>query len=472
MTGLRWIESAFEASHADARRRPWSHAIVIGGSISGLLVARVLSERFERVTVLDRDGVPSAAGHRAGVPHDRQVHVLLARGDQLLEKLFPGIGGELVERGAEQLDYAADALICMPGGWLPQQRSGLTVHACSRPLLESVVRARVEKLPNVELRFEHEVSGLLGGAGDGVAGVRVAARGGGPPDELRAQLVVDASGRRSPAPRWLSEIGRPSIKPIVVNPLLGYASRLYRRAPPRAWKLLGVAPRKPDIPRGGVIYPIEGGRWIAMLAGTGGVYPPADAEGFLEFAGTLASPRLRDELARAQPLSPVRSCRTTSNRLYPYASCRAWPNGFIVFGDALCTLNPYYGHGMTSAALQASALGRQLDAIQTQARTHAGPLPARPLQRALERSVRPMWRLATSEDRSWPATEGGARVGVAERVLGRYGARLARKACDDPALARRLLEVSHLMRGPATLLDPRIAWRVLASSTPRSRASP
>ena len=67
-----------------------NHAIVIGASISGLLAARVLSAHFDRVTVLDRDALPSGIANRGAVPQGHHGHGLLASGLRGLMTLFPG----------------------------------------------------------------------------------------------------------------------------------------------------------------------------------------------------------------------------------------------------------------------------------------------------------------------------------------------------------------------------------------------
>ncbi len=66
-------------------------AIVIGGSIAGLLAAQVLTKYFDRVIIVERDRFPEQPEQRQGVPQAYHVHVLLIRGQQILEQLFPGI---------------------------------------------------------------------------------------------------------------------------------------------------------------------------------------------------------------------------------------------------------------------------------------------------------------------------------------------------------------------------------------------
>jgi 2-polyprenyl-6-methoxyphenol hydroxylase-like FAD-dependent oxidoreductase len=65
------------------------HAVVLGGSMAGLLAARVLADHYERVTLIERDRFPRLGEHRKGVPQDRHVHGLHVRGREIMDELFP-----------------------------------------------------------------------------------------------------------------------------------------------------------------------------------------------------------------------------------------------------------------------------------------------------------------------------------------------------------------------------------------------
>ena len=131
------------------------HAIVIGGSIAGLLAARVLSERCSRVTVLDRDVLPACGMNRRGVPQGWHGHGLLASGLQVLKDLFPGIEDELLMRGATAGDVARDAIWYQHGCYKARVDVGLRAVLLSRALLEGVIRQRVKELPGVDLIDSH-----------------------------------------------------------------------------------------------------------------------------------------------------------------------------------------------------------------------------------------------------------------------------------------------------------------------------
>jgi glycine/D-amino acid oxidase-like deaminating enzyme len=80
------------------------HALVIGGSMARLFAARVLSERFERVTIVERDSFPEGPQFRKGVPQSRHLHAFMMRGRMISDRLFPGLSEELEEAGTVRLD--------------------------------------------------------------------------------------------------------------------------------------------------------------------------------------------------------------------------------------------------------------------------------------------------------------------------------------------------------------------------------
>src|SRR5262249_28118558 len=127
------------------------HAVVLGGSIAGLLAARVLSERYAAVTVVERDAIRGVTTYRRGVPQARRAHGLLPGGAQALERLFPGLQAELSACGAARGDLGADTVWFHYGGYKQRPTSGLVGTLQSRVLLEAAVRRRVLDRPNVQL---------------------------------------------------------------------------------------------------------------------------------------------------------------------------------------------------------------------------------------------------------------------------------------------------------------------------------
>lgn len=444
-----------------------AHAVVVGAGIGGLLAARVLSERFGHVTVLDRDALPEGTAARKGVPQGRHLHSLATRGSQVLEELFPGFDAELADAGCPLLDQAADAVTDLPAGRLPRFRSGITMRAASRALVERRVRRRVEADERVRFLAGREATGLvLDGPGERVIGVRTRVRGENGTEGIPADLVVDASGQSSRAPRWLEEAGYEAPRETVVDARLGYATRWFR-APEGfdgGWTGLTVLPGWPEESRGGTLRRVEGDVWTAVLIGLGGDYPPTDGAGFLEFARTLPSPTIHDAIKGAEPVSPVYGYRRTANRLRHYEKTRL-PEGFLVLGDAACVLNPSYGQGMTAAALSAIALRDCL------ARRRGGNLDGlgRTFQKAQRRAIAPCWTATTNSDAQWAAA-GVEDLGPARRLLHRVSEEVIGLAVEREDVARTLLGIKNLLEPPAALLRPRIILPTLRRALMSARS--
>jgi 2-polyprenyl-6-methoxyphenol hydroxylase-like FAD-dependent oxidoreductase len=443
------------------RRR---HAVVVGSSLAGMLSARVLSDHFDRVTLLDRDCFPETPADRKGLPQGRHVHVLLERGRATLERFHPGVTGELVQAGALLLDANRDVAWMNPYGWYVRFPGDLGMLACSRNLIDWGVRRRLAALPNVRVQQGADVVGLIRDPknGTGVAGVRLRR----PMSDclviddcaaLAANLVVVADGRNSRLPEWLAALGYNPPEETVIDSFQGYASRLYRQ--PAAfesdWKALYIQQAPPEDPRGGLISPVEGGRWLVSLVGGDGDYPPIDEAGFLAFARSLRSTALYEAIQHAEPLSPIAGQRATENRLRHYDRLDWFPEGVVVVGDAACAFNPVYGQGMTAAALGAETLDRWLRREWSK----GSPRACVAFQHDLGQTAAAAWQLSAGADHRFRTTIGPAESRGA-RLVGRYVALLMQAATRRPWLRQRLAEVFHLIRPPRALFGPGVLARL------------
>ncbi|MCW5849736.1 MAG: FAD-dependent monooxygenase [Anaerolineae bacterium] len=439
------------------------YAVVIGGSVAGLLAARVLADHFERVTVVERDHFPAGDGMRKGVPQGLHPHVLLARGREILETLFPGLTDELVAAGAVRMNFTADLLNLSPMGWGVRFPSAIIEPALTRPLLESRIRRHVAAHPRLSFVEGCDVVGLLAAHGRDVDGVRIRQRGQtegeGGVEDLAANLVVDASGRTSRSPQWLQELGYPAVAETVINSFLGYSTATFE---PLAgfepgWKGLYIQPAPPTHLRGGVIWPVEGGRWMVGLVGMARDYPPTDEAEFMAFARSLRTPIFYEAIRNMRRLTPIAGYRTTENRLRHYERLVAWPGGFVVVGDAVCAFNPVYGQGMSAAAMGALELDGALGELAADGATGAW---GQRFQKRLAARNASVWQLATGADLRSPATE-GALPGPLDRLMYRYLDRVFLRSTVDPQVALTVVEVLHLQKPASALLHPRILWPTL-----------
>jgi 2-polyprenyl-6-methoxyphenol hydroxylase-like FAD-dependent oxidoreductase len=449
------------------------HAIVIGGSMAGLLAARVLADYVDLVTVIDRDSFPALATHRSGVPQSHHAHALLGRGQLILTQLFPGLLDDLRADGALAVRNAVPIVIVSPAGMLPSRRMPDEFMASSRVLLEWHVRRHIRARAEVRFLENSEVTGLLASTDRSqVVGVRVQRRGAeDAPEELRADLVVDASGRFSKAPAWLNALGYAAPPEETITSGLGYASRFYHRPDnfPGEWQGIIINGRPPYNPRAGLILPIENGAWHVTMGGFDNNPPPTDEDGFLQWARELADPSIYEAIRVARPLSPIRGYRTPENRLRHFERMRRRPRGFIVTGDAVCAFNPIYGQGMTVSALDALVL----DACLKQERGSLSPDFARRFQAALATTVADPWLVATGEDLRWSGIRlSGAGTRLGTGLLHRYMDLVLRQATEDAVVTRAYLAVIGMFASPQSLAHPRLLLRVLGGALRRATRRP
>jgi 2-polyprenyl-6-methoxyphenol hydroxylase-like FAD-dependent oxidoreductase len=440
--------------------RTLGHAVVIGGSMAGLLTARVLTEHFAQVTIIERDRFPENPLTRRGVPQSDHLHVLLRRGLMILEELFPSLGEELIAAGARTIDTGADLAWLTPAGWGVRFRSGLTKLACSRPLIDWVVRRRL--VANERIRFLEQSDALHLIAKEQRTGVMLRSGEDSRRYPVFADLVVDATGRGSRAPKWLAELGYESPRETVVNAFLGYASRLYQLPAgfESDWQAIFLQAAPPRMNRAGVLFPIEGDRWMLTVAGAGRDYPPDDQAGFMEFVRNLGSPLIYSAIKDAAPISPIRSYRATENRLRHYEELKRLPEGLVLIGDSVCAFNPVYGQGMTIAALGAVALDKCLH--EQRSRFGDGSLRGLPsrFQKQLAKVNKVAWALATGEDYRYRETEGAA-PSILTRFMHRYVDEVISLTTKDRRLRQIWLEVFHMLRPPSAMFSPAVVLKVI-----------
>ena len=436
------------------------HAVVLGGSMAGLLAARALADAYDRVTVVERDELPESAEPRRGVPQARHIHGLIARGQQALEELFPGLTDDLAGRGAPTLDQLRDARLYFSGHRFPQAESGVVVLSVSRPFLEAHVRASVRSLPGVAFADRRDVVGLLTTPDRGrVTGARLVSRAeSGTEEQVLADLVVDATGRGSRLPLWLENLGygRPAEEAVTID--VAYATGLFRLRPDvlAGDQAVIVGPTPPHR-RGAGLARIEGQRHIVTLMGMLGERPPTDLPGFLDFAKSLPVSDIYEAIVDAELLDGLNGFRFPASVRRHYERMPRFPDGLLVVGDAVCSLNPIYGQGMSLAAIEALVLRKHLASGE--------PSPRR-VMRDVAAAIDAAWNMTIGADLAFPGVEGHRSVKV--RLANAYVPRLHAASSHDSALATGFLKVAGLVERPEALFRPGVVARVLRHSV-RSR---
>ncbi|TDC80463.1 FAD-dependent monooxygenase [Actinomadura sp. 7K507] len=437
------------------------HAVVLGAGMAGLLAARALAGAYERVTIVERDEV-GAGRARKGVPQGRHAHILLPRGQRILEELFPGVERELIGGGAVVADPGVDHRFTLGGHALVRRPGAERAVQASRPFLEQVVRGRVAALPGVRFADGRDVVGLLTDGPGRITGVEVMPRHlGGAAEEIRADLVVDAMGRAGRTRYWLERLGHGPVPQEEIRLGVGYATRPIRLPlDARVGKAVVVGPR-PGQPKGMAMVAVEGDRYLLTVAGLDAANrPPTDEDGFRSYVRDLAPPDVFEAIDAAEPLDGVAAHRYSSDLRNRYERMKGLPEGLLVTGDALCSFNPVYAQGMTVACLEAEVLRDCLDEGRRGL--------TRRYFRAAAKALNVPWRMAVAADLAMPEVEGHR--GPAIRVMNAYVDRVQAAAARDTGIAERFFRVIGLVDPPPALMRPSIVARALlpAGRSPRS----
>ncbi|MEU1462607.1 FAD-dependent oxidoreductase [Streptomyces sp. NPDC005727] len=441
------MSQAFQ--HSSAR------AVVIGGSMAGMLAAAAIKDQVESVEIIEAHDLPEGPEPRVGVPQAAHIHLLQSGGLDSIESLLPGTVDQLLAAGAHRIPMTTNMVVYSPEGWYRRwQRTTHHLMAASRDLIDHIVRERVLKDPRINVRTQTKAVGLIGNSRQ-VTGVRIHTVGQAA-TELPADLVIDASGRASRTPIFLAELGVNGLTEDHIDSGLAYASRIYRApVPNQDWPMISIQAdsRSPQPANAGGILPIEGDRWHVSLMGAPGGHPTRDADSFELFARTLRHPVIADLLTHAQPLTDVTVTHSTANRRYYYERLGAWPEGLVVLGDSVAAFNPLYGQGISVIAQGALALRNVLS---------DGLVPglARPAQRAIARPVDVAWALSVGQDIHFSTTT-GKRPNIADRLLQRYVSRLSLTATGSFHAATALTDVLTLQASPTSLVRPSVLLSAL-----------
>jgi 2-polyprenyl-6-methoxyphenol hydroxylase-like FAD-dependent oxidoreductase len=435
------------------------HAVVLGAGMAGLLAARVLSEFYASVTIVERDALADHPSHRKGVPQDRHLHAFLGRGVQVLSELFPGVLDEMAAAGAVVLrDGDLSRIYAQIGHW-ELARSGkmadptaLTLCLASRPFIEFHVRRRVVCLPNVTLLDGHDLLEIRGGT-EAATGVQIVNRCNELTSLLNADLVVDATGRAARTPAFLERLGygRPAEERSPTP--VGYSSVHFAVPNGAIGQQLVMSNQGAHHPSV-LLSACEHETWMLAVGRSlenGGA--PADFDAMLALAQEVLPRSISEGLRAARPIGEIAMFRNPASIWRRYDRMPRFPDGLLVMGDAQCSLNPIYGQGMTMAALQAVTLRDCLSGGRGELAQRFFAGSARPIGEVWARNQANERSASVTGMRSMPAR---IRGGVIKGTL------IA--ATRDKAVAERLLRVAHLVDSPDLVNEPKLLTRIVAAN--------
>jgi 2-polyprenyl-6-methoxyphenol hydroxylase-like FAD-dependent oxidoreductase len=436
--------------------------LVLGAGLTGLTTAMLLARDGHDVTVLERDPADPPTGaeatwtgwDRGGVAQFRQLHLMLPRWREVMETELPAVLDALRAAGGLDHNTLHHRPAAQTGGWRPGDERFGTVTG-RRPVLEAALATVAADWPGLRVRRGVAVTGLLtsdAGAVPRVVGVRTAA------GDLRAELVVDAGGRRSAPGRWIVDAGGRAPAEERADSGFVYYGRHYRGTMPAGLDSILTHNESVSL----LTLPGDNGTW-----------------------GVGITTSSRDHALRALRHVP---CWEAAARCYPATA--AWIDaepitgvsvmagiedrrrelvvdsvpvvtGLVAVGDAWACTNPSLGRGASIGALHACVLR---DVVAKEGTSDPEALVLR-FAAETAATVAPYLDSTLSFDRhrlaEIDADVAGVRYEPADpawaitRALG-AGAR------HDPELARALAVIASVQATPSELLaDPELRDRVL-----------
>ncbi|MGW4599300.1 NAD(P)/FAD-dependent oxidoreductase [Streptomyces sp. NPDC004457] len=426
---------------------------VLGGSIAGLLAARVLADHARTVVIVERDPMDADGNPRAGVPQGHQVHGIGPAGLQLLEQWFPGLTEDARSLGATLV--GPDGIITYVDSTRQLQSGTTSLLVCSRPLLESRIRRRVLALAPVRT-LKAQATGL-DFHGERVTAVRYTTDEG--PGTLAADLVVDAMGRAGRLPDWLEQAGyeRPLLERMRTG--MQYATALFERTgrhltDPEQTAAQFTLPPGPGGLAVALAQPVENRQWLIGITCYAEGNPPQTVEDFRALCEKLPGPFA--EAAMGTVTREPAHFHQADSRRRDFTSLSRFPHRLISIGDAVASMNAAYGQGMTSAALQASCLSDHLN------RNPDPDAPADAFFAAQAMVVDALWSFSAGADQARQDAIDRVEVPPETRQARAARQQLAQAALVDETVNEALKAVAFGLAHPLTLTDPALLDRAAA----------
>lgn len=428
-------------------------AVIMGGSIAGLLSAKALSPYFSKIIILDRDQLFDTEIPRKGTAQAYHAHVLLKRGLNGLDNLLPGFIDKLKQAGAISTNANNDWQSFFPVGFLKRYISDIHTLCQSRHLLETTLRQYVmEKTPNLEIVEKADVTQVKLHTNQKP---EVTYNLDGETHTLSPELLVDCSGRYSKSPLYLKQSGFGEVPRKEIYPYLGYATRVFKNVTLKDGYLAAlVIPKDPDLKRGGIVMPIENGQHVVTIFAFSKDYPGKTEEEFLEYAKSLRGPMVYDAIKDAEPVTAVKQYVKKESHFNEYDKLHQWPQGYVILGDAITSFNPIYGQGITSAVMSAEILADEFKLAKA-----LENIDLKSVQHKICESCKVPWHISQNEDLRWPMTE-GAKANWLLKQMHKFSHRVATAATVNQDVAYAYTSVLHMLNRPTVLFKPKTLYKI------------
>lgn len=445
----------------EVRRQGRGTAVVIGGSIGGIAAAKILTESFDTVIVLEKDGPHSRREGRPGAAQGWHLHHLLTAGQIELERIFPGIVEDMVREGAFKVDMAAQYRIRLGGAWKKPGTSDIEIVCAGRPLMEWCVRRRLDDEPRVSYRYDSEVADLVYDR-ENNAVIGVALDRDGETEVVPAEFVVDASGKNTRVPDFLERngIGAPEVEQDIINCF--YSTMQHRVPPERQWqdKVMVICyAYRPYEDTYAAQYYTDTSRTVlsTSLVAYNCYSPPRTAKEFREFADQMPSSVVGENIDGLEPASPIYNFRYPNMMRLRYEKKRNLPRGLLAVGDAYTSADPVSGLGMTLAIKEVRELQILLGKLGP-----GHPELTRRYYRKISKMADTAWFVIREQNLRFDwMKDVDAKRPVYFRALTWYMDRVMELVHDDLDAYREFLAVVHLVKPPSALMTPKVASKVI-----------
>jgi len=351
--------------------------LVAGAGIAGLGVALAFGGTGHEVTLLDRDPEPPSdsledaftSWERRGATQLRHSHGFLGRLTVLLRDRHPALLEELFANGVRALDFQFGLPPGLREKYKPQPGDeDLKILFSRRTTMELVLRRHVQRFSNVRIVPDTGIHGVLtrrDGSALVAEGLKVEI--GGEMQEMRADIVVDASGRNSAFPDWLRAEGLDIREETAPTGIL-YFTRHYKLLDGAEEPLRDATPLAADL--GYIKYGVfmADNRHFSITLATPEIESDLRTmimrtEIFDAICQTLPGTARWVEQTRSEPVSPIYAMGNLQSVWRHYLK-DGEPQvlDFFAVGDAAVRTNPLYGRGCSAGVVHAHVLREVLEA--------------------------------------------------------------------------------------------------------------
>jgi 2-polyprenyl-6-methoxyphenol hydroxylase-like FAD-dependent oxidoreductase len=287
---------------------------------------------------------------------------------QILEAELPEIQEALPAAGAYRWNFLASLLPVLEDKAPRPIDEKLSFWTARRPAGEWVFAHAAENHPRIDMQRGIQVTGLLSGspvrAGiPHISGVRTA-RG----EEIAAEIVIDAMGRRSKGPEWLTEVGARPPEQMAEDCGFTYYTRYFAGTPP--------AMRGPALAPIGSIsivrLPGDHDTWSLTVFTATGDQPLKRLRDVARWTRVVEACPLHAPWLEGQPISEILPMSGIMDRYRRFVlDGRPVATGFFAVADAWACTNPSAGRGLTVGFKHAVRLRDVLHGDETDPYTRA-----------------------------------------------------------------------------------------------------